>query len=575
MQPSLRKSYSWFLIGFGLVNTLSLTLVLMSLTFITGYGLAFWHFPLSLLLALSINFAASLYFFQEGSRQVFWSTTIRILVIVVLSLGLAQLFYDISFDGQMYHMEAAYQYKHGWNPFHHLLRENFKEGIWLNHYGKGTEAPQGAVYAMTNRIDSSKGTNFMLIAASFCFCMSFLIRLNRFRLRKSAFIALLFACCPVCIYQMLTTYVDGQVSSLLLCFLAIGCLLYWESNRYFLLLLASILVILINIKFTSVVFAAIFSAGLLAALLIDRNIKTFKSVFLTCALSGIFAFAVVGYFPYIRNIVEFHDPLYPGMAMLKSEAAKNSPDRFQQMSGPAKLFTSLFTHTSNLHLYIDKNPRVPLKIPFTFNKLDIFNACKPYVVIMAGMGPFFSGLLVVSLLFYLVLARRLKNRRLFMLLTVVLITLWASIFIISEGWWMRYIPQIWFVPLIIVLATELVDIGWVRKLRNVCYVLFFVNLSFSFASVPYTLYATAKINYQLEQLKASGETIAVDFDYYAADRIRFYEKGIPVRIVNLYDERDQFMFCSPAKMIRPEHLPEVPKPLILRLADGLREKIKK
>ena len=574
MPPSLRKSYSWFLIGAGLVNTLCLTLVLMSLGFIAGFSLTAWHFPLAIALALVTNYFAAGYFFKEGGRPVFIRTSAWIIAIIVFSLGFAQLFYDISNDGQMYHIESAYQFKNGWNPFHHLLPFGFREGIWLNHYGKGTEAPQGAVYALTNHIDSAKGTNIMLLIGSFAVCMSFFTRTEKFTAAKSVFLSILFSFCPVTMYQLVSTYVDGQVGSLLLCFIMIGALFFYEMNRYFLILLSSVLIVLINIKFTSVVFAGIFAVGLFAALYFGKQAERLKKVFITSALAGIFAFAVVGYFPYIRNIVEFHDPLYPGMAKLKSEAARNSPDSFAGMSGPRRLFTSLFTHTSDLHLYVDKNPVVPLKIPFTFNKLDIFNACKPYVVIMAGMGPFFSGLLLLSFIFYLALARRLLDRRLFITGTIALLTVWASVFIISEAWWMRYIPQIWFIPLIIVVMTELLNIAWVRKVRTICYVIFFINLSFSLVTLPFTLYATAKINYQLDQLKATHETVQIDFDYFAADRIRFFERNIPLTIVESHDEGTRWLLFSPAKVTSPRKVPDLPKPWLLRLGDRIKDKIR-
>ncbi len=95
------------------------------------------------------------------------------------------MFYDISADGQMYHMETAIQMKAGWNPFKKELPLELNQAIWLNHYGKGVENPQATIYALTNRLETTKATNFIMLAASFCLVMAFLIRLERFSFRKN------------------------------------------------------------------------------------------------------------------------------------------------------------------------------------------------------------------------------------------------------------------------------------------------------------------------------------------------------------------------------------------------------
>jgi hypothetical protein len=127
----------------------------------------------------------------------------------------------------------------------------------LNNYGKGVEDPQAAIYAFTNRLETTKSTNFIMLAASFCLVMSFLLRLNRFSFRKKLLFSTLLALNPVTFYQLLNTYVDGQMCSFMLCFMAVAGLLFLDVNRYF-YLLSSILIMLINIKFTTL-FSLLFS----------------------------------------------------------------------------------------------------------------------------------------------------------------------------------------------------------------------------------------------------------------------------------------------------------------------------
>jgi hypothetical protein len=566
---SPRRSNWWFLIGFGLVNSIVFSFVLLCLTFISGHGLTAWHFPLAFVLAMSLDYFAARHFFPGEFFPVFIRTTLIILTIIVISVFIAGLFYDISSDGQMYHMESAIQMKAGWNPFKKELPLELNQAIWLNHYGKGVEDPQATIYALTNHLETTKATNFILLAASFCLSMAFLVKLNRFSFRKNILFSTLMAFNPVTFYQLLNTYVDGQLASFLLCFIAVACLLYLEANRYFLVLLASILILLINTKFTALVFAGIFTTGMLLVFLAGKRWQAFKKAFIVSTVATVFAVGVVGYFPYMINIVRYHDILYPGLKVLKSEAAKFTPPRLIHKNQFSKFIISFFSHTDNLHLTATKDPIIRSKIPFTFNKTDLFNASKPYVVFMAGMGPFFSGICISAVLIFSYWLWRLKNRKVALPFIIMSGTILFSVLIISEAWYARYTPQFWFFPLILLMVTETDRGKVIRTIRNLLYVIMLVNISFCLASIPYVYYKTAQIKYELEQLKASKEIILVEFTYFTSNRARFIEYHIPFREVSIPDSSAVFMSSSSTKMIPPAVMPDLPKSLVLRTGEKI------
>ncbi len=566
---SLRRSNWWFLIGFGLLNTVVLSFVLLSLTFISGHGLASWHFPLAFVLAILLTGMAARYFFQDEFYPVFIRVCLIILIIIVISILISVLFYDISSDGQMYHMESAIQMKAGWNPFKKELPLNLNQAIWLNHYGKGVEDPQATIYALTNHLETTKSTNFILLAASFCLSMSFLLRLNRFTFRKNILLSTLLAFNPVTFYQLLNTYVDGQLASFLLCFIAVGCLLYLDANRYFLILLSSILVILINIKFTSLVFAGIFTGGMLLAFFTAKRRQAFRRAFIVSAVSAAFAVGVVGYFPYMINIIKYHDIFYPGLNVLKSEAGKFTPPRLKHENQYSKFFISFFSHTDNLHLTVTKDPVIRSKIPFTFDKIDLFNASKPYVVFMAGLGPFFSGICLTSILIFGYWLWRKKERHTALPVIVLAGTILFSVLIISEAWYARYTPQLWFLPLILLIASETDKGKAISGIRRILYVIMLLNISFCLASFPYVYYKTAQIKYELEQLKASKEIIPVEFTYFTSNKARFKEFNIPYREVSIPDSNAVFMSSSSTKMIPPIPMPALQKSLVLRTGEKI------
>jgi hypothetical protein len=567
------KTCRWFLMGFGLVNSVTFTFILMSITFICGYTLAFWHFPLAILCALASNYAASRYILKSGYIPVFLSSTWIILVVIILSILIAGQFYDISPDGQMYHLDSAFHLKAGWNPFVSELPAQVNQALWLNHYGKGVEAPEAAVYALTNRIETTKSTNFILLTASFCLCMSFLQRINHFSLQKNLLFSFLVSCNPVTIYQLLNTYVDGQLASYLLCFVVAASLLYLDADRLYLILLATLLMVVLNIKFSAIIFAAVFCAGLLLALMLSRQMKSFWKVLVVCVLATGIGIGVLGYFPYVINTVKYHDPLYPGLPMLESEAAKVAPGSFARMNRFSKFFVSFFSHTNDLHIYREKNPEIPPKIPFTFNETDLYNALKPAVAIMAGFGPFFSGISIAAFFFFVVSVWRRPDRKILLPLLVLLGTLTCSVFILSEAWWARYAPQLWLVPVIALVASEYFQPQAERKLRHLLYLIVGINLSFGFASFPFVYYKTAEIKYELGRLKASGKTIPVQFTYYTSNRIRFTEHHIPFREENIPEDKAVYMVSSSSKYIPPDSMPDLAKPWLLKIGEQMEHRI--
>ncbi|HTB26871.1 MAG TPA: hypothetical protein VK711_15975, partial [Puia sp.] len=88
---SLSRSNWWFITGFGLVNTIVFSFVLLNLTFISGHRLAAWHFPLAFLLALLLNYFASRHFYPGEFIPVFIRTSLIILTIILISIFISGL----------------------------------------------------------------------------------------------------------------------------------------------------------------------------------------------------------------------------------------------------------------------------------------------------------------------------------------------------------------------------------------------------------------------------------------------------------------------------------------------------
>ncbi|MBK8142070.1 MAG: hypothetical protein IPK57_14595, partial [Chitinophagaceae bacterium] len=127
---------------------------------------------------------------------------------------IAGFFYDTSADGLVYHQETIYQLKTGWNPVNKILPDSVNQAIWINHYAKGAEIPQASIYSMTNRIETGKATNIILLAGSFFLTASALSVFGRLTMRKVLLLSGLLVLNPVTINQLFTYYVDGQLACL-------------------------------------------------------------------------------------------------------------------------------------------------------------------------------------------------------------------------------------------------------------------------------------------------------------------------------------------------------------------------
>jgi hypothetical protein len=186
---------------------------------------------------------------------------------------------------------------------------------------------------------------------------------------------------------------------------------------------------------------------------------------------------------------------------------------------------------------------------------------------MGGMGPFFSGIFISSVLIFGYWFWRLRDRKSAIPLLLLAGTLLFSVLIISECWYVRYVPQLWFIPIILLMASESERGTLIRSIINSLYVLMLVNISFCGVSFVYVYFKTEQIKYELEQLKASGQTIPVEFTYYTSNRARFKEFDIPFKETQIPDSIAFFMSASSTKIIRPSVMPDLPKSFVVRTGE--------
>ncbi len=529
-----------FLIALGVINIYAFTQLLVSLTFILGGHLTIFHLPMAISIALFVNYRVTRSSLGlPVSRNIFARTSLIIVGILIVAIALVMPFYDVSEDGMWYHQESVIQMARGWNPFkRNLPYDTAQDGsLWFNHYAKGLEIFQASIYKLTGKIEMAKASLLFFATGAFFLSVYFIYRLQFFSKLKAAFISALLVLSPWVVSQLLTFCNDGQTSCLLLCALVTCCLIFMEYKKPLIILLCSVIISTINIKFTGILFIACFTGILLMALLIRRK-TSFRPVLLAVMLSGITGIFLVGFNPYVTNFVNNGHPFWPIMGKNKVDIiTAEYPNSWRSLNRFQKLGLSLLTHTDETTLWANANQEVDLKIPFTFNKTDITNSCTPLVK-MGGFGPLFSGILILSviLLTWTLLKPYPRDKRYFLI--VVLTTLTGTVFIMEEACILRYVPQFWFIPVIIALASEFSAARGIRYLRNAIYICTVINLCFSAMSIPYNFIQTAKFYAQLKEMKKNGQVIPINFGSMRSNRIKLEEKNIPYKVVDLSELPD-------------------------------------
>lgn len=593
------KSNRYILIALGLLNVLVFTLLLCALSLLVGFTISKWQFPLACVFALVVNYYAAKFFANDNKWIFFLKSSGAIIGWIVGLILFCGYFYDVSYDGQWYHQETVYQLKNGYDPVHQNLPVPADEitnndcPVWctgtdkpiyayskpgkpgpnlkyvaINHLSKGSEIIEAAVYSLTNRIETAKAVNGIILAASFFLCLSLLYKIDRISIPKKWLLAILFSFNPIAITQLLTFYVDGNVACLLLCVIVISCLLFIEINSFYLLLLATIIILAVNIKFTCLVYTGMYCIGFLVVLMVYKKMPTFKKVFITGIFSAVMGICCCGFNPYITNIINQHNVFY-GFDETRAEIQRIEPPIFKNFNRFENSFLSLVPHQWGYTF--DKGP--VWKMPFAINSQDIRAAGDPGQEV-AGFGPFFSGALLIATILFIIALISVRTTRAFKFSIAVILIILSTLWITPYAWWARYVPQFWLIPVIIVGMIECILIYKGRFLKSILYLSLGLSVAWALLNIVFNVFCTSRIDYQLQQLKALNKPIKVEyctFQSFKSNRLRFGEYGIMVTEEKVAGPYVYNIVGSNTRFETPAALPQLPEPAILKLRDWIKQ----
>ncbi|MED4601078.1 hypothetical protein P9314_10225 [Paenibacillus validus] len=495
-----------------------------ALLFLAGLPVMKADFWLAAALAALLSWIASKKLAEEQHMKVFAMSAGLSALLFIGGFVVCGYFYDLSYDGQAYHQEAIIHLAEGWNPVYDKeISMPTGNSIWVNHYAKAAEIAAASIYMATGLLEPSKVINLMMMAASGLLSLAALLTLKPENKVTAWVVALLLALNPVSVYQSFTFYVDGLLGSLLLCLLALGCLIFTRPGWLLTTVYTLGMIMMMNLKFTAVGYAGVLTVGLLIALYMGEQFARLKHLFRMAAVGGLIGVLLVGYNPYVTNTLHYGHPFHPLAGDNAIDVVKNfTPRNLERMNRFERVAASYFAEPMGNRT--DKKP-TQFQWPFIFSAQALPTYAENDVAV-AGFGPLFSGALLLALL---VLALALRRRPGITLAAIGVIALVVVTSLINPAaWWARYVPQLWTVPLICVwLALCVKGYRFLNGVGIALAVVIAANALLVGGSFTTRQWAMSEeLRGQLAQLQSASQPVKAEFTYSWSNRERLKAYGI-------------------------------------------------
>lgn len=450
-----------------LLTFISMIVVVTSILFLLHISIGKYNLIISLILTV----VGMAYLYKDKDKIKMLVAIILAALIFSTSIAICSRTYDLTWDGNTYHKLAVGMMKDGWNPIYENAKDfiksdisklgiidDDKNSIWIEHYPKASWTFSANIYEYTNNIESAKILPLLIMYIGFCIIVNYLNKkMNLFFAILLAFLAVVN---PISVVQTLNFYIDGLMGIciyiIIFTLVALSDNDSQEDKKDNWLVLTLSLIICINLKFTGLVYSAVFCFMFFVLWIYraykDGTIKErLKQYIIYYSTVVIFSLIIVGFSPYVKNIISKGNPLYPLMGKDKVDIITyNEPKLFiEENNSIKKFFISMFSVSENIQSNgTDKNPE--LKIPFSIKERE-FNAFNGPDLRISGFGIWFSGIFVISVIciiyFLIKIYKNKEYEKFYMFLAFIGISI-LLVAITDGSWWARYVPYIYLFPII-------------------------------------------------------------------------------------------------------------------------------
>ena len=440
-------------------------LAMLSGVGLSGTGLGRWVFPTGLLLW---GVAVAALHEREGWQRVLATLLLFLTVFALAAWGLS-FSLDWGYDSRTYHSEAILGLLEGVNPY-------MPSAPWVTlSYPAAHWLLSASLILWTQSFEASFALTLVVIVTAFLCARRFLATMPNLSRRWRNLLAFLLAANPIATLGFTIHYNDGfLVSTLLSVFLLLLCFVVEDATQSrtkrlrAAVYVAALLVLLINLKFTGLVYGGILGLTALAyGIRRGASRKTLlRLVGLGCGAS-ILGVALFGFYPYATNVMQGKNPFHP---IIQYDEQGNRTDlfiiynlidkEFYDKSSYEKWWISLFSQHKADSGDPDPTP------PFSYMSAQSFHY---------GFSSFFSGsmLLCLTLVFFV------QHRGAWVVMAGVM----ASVLSTEASFEFRLTPQNWWLPLLFLVFLLAPDDGKKILSRAQKAVVFFVTACLLYISV--------------------------------------------------------------------------------------------
>jgi hypothetical protein len=416
---------------------------------------------------------------------------------IVFGFFFAKATIDFSWDGQAYHQEAVLLIHDGWHVLQ-KLPEATNHARWIDSYPKANWTAAAAIYGLTKDIQIGKMTNVIFWGATLMWVWATIGCLLPQRLtRLAGLLAFPVALDPVVAVRLPSYYIDGQISGLLVIALCLVLLRLKQAIPVsrFLWMFSLAMIYAVNLKFTAVVYFGIFTAIAIGCLWFRE--KRFRIYFFPLAAAGILGIAVLGANPYITNTLRFGHPFHPIMGAAKVDfISAQTPVNLRGLNRFEKFFWANFGKRAPA----PEANRLACPIPLTW---DQWAGKRWYGSRLGGFG------IGYPLVFYLAcltgLGLLIFDRHTLYQAAVPLLLIVPGMVTNPHFWLARYAPQVWLIPLCVLIAAISSQNAGLRRLAGVGMAVALAGSLWAAAMTGIETHkATAERSAELSQLQAAG-----------------------------------------------------------------------
>ena len=435
-----------------------------------------------------------------------------VLGLITVCIFFSRMYIDLTFDGQAYHQEMMIQMSNGWNPIYSSINEANNQSIWVNHYSKAYEVIGSIFYILTGSIQSIKFVNLFILGISFLY--PFMYFRKKYVLVKALIFSLIIALNPVNLTQLMTNLIDGFLYSITIV-LFFSYLLSRNNKNYVLdFVLATIL--LINVKFTGVVFGVVIIGMIfLYHIFVDKEVFSaqLKKLVVFTFLTIPFLFS-----PYLKNTYQKGHPFYPLMGENNIDFVEDYvPDVIKGKNKVSKVIFSNFAAVGNR-----SDSKIKIPFTFTFNELQKLRNAAPRV---GSFGVLWGGILLLSIIYYLLVLLKFKREFKFSIFELIIAVVVLLLLLNKAGWWLRYTPYFWLTPLLLFFSAQRYS-KTNKSLYALCFLVLCNSLLILVVSLGLRFKDSKAFEKRLKELANSEKKIHVDFGAYLGNKVLFEEYQI-------------------------------------------------